>query len=273
MAIVKDGLVVPKFGALFTNTDGTSPLAVIDDFTLLAGPVGWTHWGHLSRENLPETSSEGGETAALSTWLEMNTDSETEESVDTVVYSLLQRDATTISGLAAINGTKVSAVELWMSGTRRFAIWYPSMKAALTGRPTPNGTDQYSESKLSMTILKPTASISGLHDPGNGLSVWPNTTNPDSLYIDSSVFGAGSGEPVIGSALPAGQPVGDALVLTGLRFTGTTGITIDGQTVTQFDVISPSMITLVIPASVTGAAAIIVTNAAGASDPYAYVAA
>lgn len=271
--IVKDGLIVPKFGALFTSTEGTSPLSVIDDFTLLSGPAGWQHWGHLSRENLPETSSEGGETSALSTWLEMNTDSETEESVDSVVYSLLQRDAGTIAAMTAVNGAKTSALELWMSGTRRFGIWYPSLKMALSGRPTPNGTDQYSESKLTGTILKPSSSISSLHDPENGLSCWPNITSPDSLYIDSSAFGAGSGAPAIAAAVPTGLTSGDALVLTGLRFAGTTGITIDGQTVVNYDVISPTMISLVIPATVAGAANIVVTNAAGASAAYPYTAA
>lgn len=96
-----------------------------------------------------------------------------------------------------------------------------------------------------------------------------------SFYMDTNdpAFGPTTGVPVIASALPSGQAVGDALMLTGTRFTGTTGITIDGQTVTNQDVISDSQIALVIPSGVAGAASIIVTNASGASAAYAYTAA
>lgn len=194
MAINKAGLIVPKFGALFTAAELTNPLASIASFTLAAGPAGavWAHWGHLSRENLPEPSSDGGDTTTLSTWLEMNTDSETEESVDSVAYSMVQQDAVTIAALAAINGSKLSALELWVSGTKRFGTWYPSVKAALTGRPAPNGTDQYAESKLTLTILTPPASLNlaALADPAGGIAPWPTATNPNSLYIDNNKFAA-----------------------------------------------------------------------------------
>ena len=194
MAISKTGLIVPKFGALFTAAELTNPLASIAQFTLLAGPTGntWAHWGHLSRENLPETNSDGGDTTTLSTWLEMNTDSETEESVDSVAYSMLQQDAVTIAALAALNGTKIAALELWVSGLKRFAVWYPSVKAALTGRPAPNGTDQYAESKLTLTILTPPSSLTlaTLANPAQGIAPWPTATSPNSLYIDNTKFGA-----------------------------------------------------------------------------------
>ena len=93
-----------------------------------------------------------------------------------------------------------------------------------------------------------------------------------SFYLDTNdpAFGPAGGVPAIGSALPSGQTVGDSVVLTGVRFTGTTAISIDGQPVTNFDVISDTQITLVIPASVAGAAEIVVTNAAGACAAYAY---
>ena len=96
-----------------------------------------------------------------------------------------------------------------------------------------------------------------------------------SFYLDTNdpAFAPAGGPPAVGSALPSGQTVGDSLVLTGVRFTGTTAISIDGQPVTNFDVISDTQITLVIPASVAGAAEIVVTNAAGASAAYAYTAA
>jgi len=96
-----------------------------------------------------------------------------------------------------------------------------------------------------------------------------------SFYMDTNdpAFGPTTGVPVISSALPSGQAVGDSLVLTGARFTGTTAVTIDGATVTNRDVISDSQIVLVIPATVSGTAPISVTNAAGASTAYTYAAA
>ena len=88
---------------------------------------------------------------------------------------------------------------------------------------------------------------------------------------------AGDGKPIIESVGPALQTVGDQLVLRGYNFGGVTGITVDSQEVTEWrgpeDGLDDNTIVLVIPASVTGAASIVVTNDAGASDPYAYTAA
>lgn len=79
--------------------------------------------------------------------------------------------------------------------------------------------------------------------------------------------------PTITAATPSGLTTGDILKITGSRFTGTTAITIDAQNVTEFVVHDFSTIYALIPAAVSGAANIVVTNAAGASDPYAYTAA
>lgn len=58
-----------------------------------------------------------------------------------------------------------------------------------------------------------------------------------------------------------------------MRFTGTTGITVDGANVLEYAVIDDSTIALLVPATVLGAAAVIVTNATGASAAYSYTAA
>lgn len=84
---------------------------------------------------------------------------------------------------------------------------------------------------------------------------------------------AGTGEPIIESASPSGETVGDLIVLRGYKFTGTTGVTIDTQNATNFRVVDDYTIVVEIPASVTGAAPIVVTNAVGASDPFDYTAA
>ncbi|MBG9889822.1 hypothetical protein ABE10_25330 [Bacillus toyonensis] len=84
---------------------------------------------------------------------------------------------------------------------------------------------------------------------------------------------AGPGEPIIESASPAGQAVGEQVVVRGYKLGGTTGVTIDAQTVTEYQVVDDYTLVLVIPASVTGAAPIVVTNATGASAPFDYTAA
>lgn len=81
------------------------------------------------------------------------------------------------------------------------------------------------------------------------------------------------GAPIIESATPAGQTVGDQIVLRGYKFTGTTGITMDAATVTEFVVVDDYTVVLVIPATVAGAADITVTNAVGASTAFSYTAA
>lgn len=79
--------------------------------------------------------------------------------------------------------------------------------------------------------------------------------------------------PTIETALPSGAAVGDLIYIKGHKFTGTVSITVDAQSVTDFQVIDDNTISLVVPSSVSGAAAIIVTNAAGASSSYSYTAA
>lgn len=100
------------------------------------------------------------------------------------------------------------------------------------------------------------------------------TLTSDGVVEDITSPIAGTGEPIIESSLtPNGKTTGDVLVLRGYKFTGTTGITIDGQNATKFQVIDDYTLSVVIPATVSGAAAIVVTNAVGASDPFAYTAA
>lgn len=100
------------------------------------------------------------------------------------------------------------------------------------------------------------------------------TLTSDGVVDDITSPIAGTGEPIIESSLTAnGKTVGDVIVLRGYKFTGTTGVTIDAQAATKFQAIDDYTLTAVIPASVSGAAAIIVTNAIGASDPFSYTAA
>lgn len=84
---------------------------------------------------------------------------------------------------------------------------------------------------------------------------------------------ASGGAPIIESATPAGQTVGDQIVIRGYKFTGTTDVTMDTATVTEFVVVDDYTMVLVIPATVAGAADVIVTNSVGASAAFSYTAA
>lgn len=85
---------------------------------------------------------------------------------------------------------------------------------------------------------------------------------------------ASAGNPIIESVSPSsGAAVGDIIVLRGYKFTGTTAVTVDGATVLERNVYDDNTLAVLVPATVSGAAPIIVTNAAGASTAFAYVAA
>ncbi|TQL46671.1 IPT/TIG domain-containing protein [Homoserinimonas aerilata] len=84
---------------------------------------------------------------------------------------------------------------------------------------------------------------------------------------------AGAGIPIIESVGPAGQTVGDQVVIRGYGFTGTTAVTIDTITVAEYVVVDANTIVAVIPAAVAGPAPVIVTNAGGASTAFNYTAA
>ena len=79
--------------------------------------------------------------------------------------------------------------------------------------------------------------------------------------------------PVISAITPSGGAVGDVVKVSGTRFVGVTGITMDAVTVTDYQVHDSGTIYLAIPATVAGAADVVVTTSAGASTAYAYTAA
>jgi|GEM_PF-1341975 len=84
---------------------------------------------------------------------------------------------------------------------------------------------------------------------------------------------AGTGAPLLEAASPSGQTTGDLIVVRGYRLSSTVSATIDGQAVAELRVVDDNTIVFLIPATVSGAAAIVVTNAVGASNSLPYTAA
>lgn len=84
---------------------------------------------------------------------------------------------------------------------------------------------------------------------------------------------AGDGTPILESASPAGQTTGDLIVVRGYGLASTVSATIDSQAVTEIRIVDDHAVVLLIPATVSGSAPIIITNANGASTALPYAAA
>lgn len=84
---------------------------------------------------------------------------------------------------------------------------------------------------------------------------------------------AGTGEPILETASPAGQTVGDLIVIRGYGLATTVSATIDAAAVTELRIVDDNTLVVQIPAAVSGSAPIVVTNAVGASNSLAYTAA
>lgn len=79
--------------------------------------------------------------------------------------------------------------------------------------------------------------------------------------------------PVVSAASPSGVGTGGQVQITGQGFTGTvasTGVKFGGVAATSWLVLSDSVIVAVMPSGSAGSAAIVVTNATGASNSFAY---
>lgn len=84
---------------------------------------------------------------------------------------------------------------------------------------------------------------------------------------------AGTGEPLLETASPSGQTTGDLIVVRGYRLSSAVSATIDGQAVAELRVVDDNAIVLLIPATVSGSAPIVITNSVGASNSLPYTAA
>ena len=84
---------------------------------------------------------------------------------------------------------------------------------------------------------------------------------------------AGTGQPLLESASPAGQTVGELLKVRGYRLGSAVSATIDGVAVTVLEKYGDNELVLLIPAAVSGSAPIVVTNSVGVSNSLPYTAA
>lgn len=100
------------------------------------------------------------------------------------------------------------------------------------------------------------------------------TLTSDGVVRDVPSPVAGDGKPEIESIPTAnGKTTGDQLVIRGYNLDSVTSGTIDGQAIAKITPIDENTLVIVIPATVAGAAPIILTNPAGASVAFNYTAA
>lgn len=92
------------------------------------------------------------------------------------------------------------------------------------------------------------------------------TFTSDGVVRDVPSPVAGDGKPSVESIpTPNGKTVGDQLVIRGYNLDTVTAGTIDGANITKFTIVDANTMVVVIPATVAGAAPIILTNPNGAS--------
>lgn len=89
------------------------------------------------------------------------------------------------------------------------------------------------------------------------------------VTVDVALTGSAPA-PTISTALPSGAAEAEIVTITGAYFTGTTAVTFGGTAASDFEVLSDNTLVAVMPAGSAGSAAIVVTNAAGASSSFAY---
>lgn len=88
--------------------------------------------------------------------------------------------------------------------------------------------------------------------------------------IANPFTGWGATAPVISSVDPEGAAEGDLITITGTGFLGATAITLDAVAADEYAVVNAASIIAVVPAGVAGDVPVVVTTAAGASDPFTF---
>jgi hypothetical protein len=99
-----------------------------------------------------------------------------------------------------------------------------------------------------------------------------NFTGDGALTPISNPYAA-TAVPAVASVSPASQLTGKQVQIVGSNFTGTvatTGVTFGGTNASSWIVVSDSLIVAVLPSGSAGPAAVVVTNANGAGNSFAY---
>jgi len=187
-----EGNNIAKFGALFVNTTSASPVKTgkVENFTPTGTvPTGWERLIRLSRENLPSSALDGGDTTNLGTWEEDNTDTTSNEGSHSRTFTGVQTDAATLDKINDLRG-KVLGVFMVTQGPngKRFGEWWPAATFSVTGSLTPSTTGYTSlEFKLTQNTPPTTVNLATIKSgvtPASAAGQWFN-----GLVFDNDAFG------------------------------------------------------------------------------------
>lgn len=106
MGLNLNALLLPIKGTVYVGPVDTAPpsLSALATATPDAPPTGWSCFGYMSRDNLPEYSSDGGDVNPLDSWWQTGIDSVKDPETRSLVFNSLQCDAVTL-GNAFPGGT------------------------------------------------------------------------------------------------------------------------------------------------------------------------
>lgn len=147
--------------------------------------------------------------------------------------------------------------DLAAAGLMRYLLTNDGLSKAVTFVPEAGGPS------ISATLIMAPGAIGGTAGPD--LAVGSVT-----LASSKPVFSDAPGVPVIASVTPAGQSVGEQVLISGTGFASMVSGTIDGAAIVNYTVVDDRNLVATIPAGATGPANVIITNSAGASAALSY---
>lgn len=177
-----------------------------------------------------------------------------------------------------------------------FDLWYPGHDVTFDGEGGYSGTvnvpdlsakfkiafETRTGSQIKRVISKNYAQVDARGDFKEGesdlasraltVAIYPAAADEDGKAALFSTYrgAASAAKPSIASVLPASAGEGDLVTIEGGHFTGATAVSFGGTAATAFDVVDSRHIVAELPAGTAGSAAVVVTNAAGASASFAY---
>lgn len=197
-------------------------------------------------------------------------------------------------------GYEVSASNGTCTVTQTFAQWDATHEELLGGAPLVTGTVKVDVDRIVQLVLftavlyrlpdgtlqierrvAPNAKVTGRVTARDARGAITGTTVTWLVKRDASIgnvhylkapFVASDAapDPVITSVLPLGQAVGELVTILGSGFTGVTGITIDGDAVDEYALVSDGIISAIIPADAIGPSPVVVTTPNGVSPAFSY---
>ena len=255
--------VIPGKGTVLVNApDATAPNYLTLDPTSPSG--GWVTLGHTSRNNTVAMSKDGGDATQVGSWWDEALRTTYSPINWSVTVNSLQVDSLTLSlafgggtingsvGSYDVDGTITPAAKsifiLVQDGLFRLGIYIPNVTVTIGDAPE-FPVDDFFEIQLSAQML---------NSPTTGKRF--RILHPE---LRDAVAAT------VTSALPSAAVTGATVTIVGNHFLNATAVTFGGASA-NFTITNDEEIKAVVPTGSAGSAAVVVTNATGASNSLAY---